>query len=238
MELAKRFVDVGIFTNRLDELRAFYGERIRLPYEELLPVGGGVRQYRYGLLGSVLKINHSRDPLPSRIAGGYRKLSISDPRTPMPIPMQDPDGNDVELVPTGQRGVNQIEIQIGVTDEAAFEHFYRDAMQAERLDAGRFKLGETIISFQRDSAAVRAAKSPSASAADAIASMRAVGMRYITVQVRDVDTEHRRFMSMGVWEGAAPVSLGAVARISFIRDPDGNFIEISQRASLTGPIPG
>ena len=237
MELAKRFVDVGIFTNRLDEMRAFYGERIRLPYEELLPVGGGVRQYRYGLLGSVLKINHSRDPLPPRIAGGYRKLSISDPRTPMPMPMQDPDGNDIELVPTGQRGVNQIEIHIGVTDEAAFEKFYGEAMQAERLGAGRFKLGETILSFQRDAAAVHAAKSPSASAADVIASMRAVGMRYITVQVREVDAEHRRFMSMGVWEGAAPVSLGAVARISFIRDPDGNFIEISQRASLTGPIP-
>jgi predicted enzyme related to lactoylglutathione lyase len=63
-------------------------------------------------------------------------------------------------------------------------------------------------------------------------------MLYITVQVRDVEAEHRRFMSMGVWEGAAPVTLGTVARISFIRDPDGNFIEISQRASLTGPIPG
>jgi catechol 2,3-dioxygenase-like lactoylglutathione lyase family enzyme len=237
MELAKRFVDVGIFTNRLDEMRAFYGERIRLPYEELLPVGGGVRQYRYGLLGSVLKINHSRDPLPPRIPSGYRKLSISDPRTPMPISMHDPDANEIELVPTGNRGVNQIEIHIAVTDEAAFEHFYGDAMQAERLAAGRFKLGETIISFQRDPAAVRAKKSSSASAADVIASMRGVGMRYITVQVRDVDAEHRRFMSMGVWEGAAPVSLGAVARISFIRDPDGNFIEISQRASLTGPLP-
>ena len=238
MELAKRFVDVGIFTNRLDEMRAFYAEQIRLPYEELLPVGGGVRQYRYGLLGSVLKINHSRNPLSPRIAGGYRMLSISDSRTPMPIPMQDPDGNDIELVPTGNRGVNQIEIHIGVTDEVAFDHFYGDAMQAERLAAGRFKLGETIISFRHDPAAILAQKSATASAADVIASMRAVGMRYITVQVRDVDAEHRRFMSMGVWEGAAPVSLGAVARISFIRDPDGNFIEISQRASLTGPLPG
>ena len=45
MELAKQFIDVGIFTNQIDEMRAFYGERIRLPYEELLPVGGGVRQY-------------------------------------------------------------------------------------------------------------------------------------------------------------------------------------------------
>jgi lactoylglutathione lyase len=237
MELAKRFIDVGIFTNRLDEMRAFYGERIRLPYEELLPVGGGVRQYRYGLLGSVLKINHSRDPLPPRIAGGYWMLSISDPRTPMPLTMQDPDGNDLELVPAGQRGVNQIEIHIGVTDEAAFEHFYGDALQAERLAPGRFKLGETIVSFRRDPSAVRATKSAPAGATDVIASMRAVGMRYITVQVRDCDREHRRLMSMGVSEGAAPMTLGSVARISMIRDPDGNFIEISQRASLTGPIP-
>ena len=238
MELAKRFIDVGIFTNRIDEMRAFYADRIRLPYEELLPVGGGVRQYRYGLLGSVLKINHSRDPLPARIAGGYRKLSISDPRTPMPIPMHDPDANEIELVPTGQRGVNQIEIHIGVTDEAAFEHFYAEALQADRLASNRFKLGETVISFKQDPAAARGPNAPSTSATDVVASMRAVGMRYITVQVHDVDAEHRRFMSMGVWEGAAPVSLGAVARISFIRDPDGNFIEVSQRASLTGPIPG
>ena len=238
MELAKRFIDVGLFTNRLDEMRAFYAERIRLPYEEMIPVGGGVRQYRYGLLGSVLKINHARDPLPARIAGGYKKLSISDPRTPMPLPLQDPDGNAIELVPSGQRGVNQIEVQIGVTDEDAFEHFYADALQAEKLGAGRFKLGETLISFRHDPTAVRARKSPPASAMDVMASMRAVGMRYITAQVRDCDGEHRRFMSMGVWEGAAPVTLGAVARISFIRDPDGNFIEISQRASLTGPIPG
>src|ERR1700674_1825738 len=234
MELAKRFIDVGVFTNLLDEMRTFYAERIRLPYEELLPVGGGVRQYRYGLLGSVLKINHSRDPLPVRIAGGYRMLSISDPRTPMPLPMQDPDGNDIELVPTGHRGINQIEIHIGVTDEAAFEHFYADALQAERLAANRFKLGETVVSFRQDPAAVRATKSASAGA---IASMRAVGMRYITVQVRDCDREHRRLTSMGVSEGAAPMTLGTVARISFIRDPDGNFIEVSQRASLTGSLP-
>jgi len=238
MELAKRFIDVGIFTNRLDEMRAFWGERIRLPYEELLPVGGGVRQYRYGLLGSVLKINHARDPLTPRIAGGYRKLSISDPRTPMPLAMQDPDGNELELIPSGQRGVNQIEIHLGVTDEAAFEHFLGDALSAEKIGAGRFKLGDTIVSFKKDAAAVRAPKSAAGTAMDAMATMRAVGMRYMTIQVRDVDAEHRRLMSMGVWEGAAPVSLGAVARISFIRDPDGNFIEISQRASLTGPIPG
>ena len=31
VELAKQFLDVGVFTNRIDEMRAFYGERIGLP---------------------------------------------------------------------------------------------------------------------------------------------------------------------------------------------------------------
>ena len=236
MELAKRFLDVGVFTNRIDEMRAFYGERIGLPFEELLPVGAGVRQYRYGLLGSVLKLNHIREPLPPRTTGGYKRVAISDSRA-TPSTLRDPDGNEIELVARGERGIAQIEIHLGVTDVDAFEHFYGDALQAERVGAGRFKLGETIVSFERDPAAVRAEKSGSASAVEVIGAMRAVGMRYITVQVRDCDREHRRLTSMGVWEGAAPVTLGAVARISFIRDPDGNFIEVSQRASLTGSLP-
>jgi hypothetical protein len=233
MELAKQFIDVGIFTNQIDEMRAFYGEQVRLPYEELLKVGAGARQYRYGLLGSVLKLNHIREPLPPRVAGGYRKLLISDPRIPMPLPMHDPDGNDVELVPRDK--FDQIELQVGVTYEPDFERFYGEVMQAERLGPGRFKLGKTVISFKHDPAALRPQESAPGSAAEA--ATRAVGIRYITVQVRDCDAEHRRFMSMGVWEGAPPLTLGTVARISFIRDPDGNAIEISQRASLTGPLP-
>ena len=33
-------------------------------------------------------------------------------------------------------------------------------------------------------------------------------------------------------EGLAPVTLGEVARISMILDPDGNWIELSRRASI------
>src|ERR1700687_5152592 len=237
MELAKQFLDVGIFTNRIDEMRAFYGERVRLPFEELLPVGARVKQYRYGLLGSVLKLNHIRDPLPPRTPGGYKRLSVSGPHNSTSLALRDPDGNDIELVARGERGIAQIEIHIGVTDVAAFKHFYGDALQAERIGAGRFKLGETIVNFQHDPAAVRAGKSGSAGAIDVLGTMRALGMRYMTVQVRDCDRENRRLTSMGGWEGAGPVTLGTVGRISFIRDPDGNFIEVSQRASLTGSLP-
>ena len=35
----------------------------------------------------------------------------------------------------------------------------------------------------------------------------------------------------------SPITLGDVARFSMIADPFGNLLELSQRASLTGPRP-
>jgi hypothetical protein len=67
--------------------------------------------------------------------------------------------------------------------------------------------------------------------------MRSRGFRYLTVQVFDVRAEHARLLSLGWTEGTAPVRLGDTAYISFVLDPDGAPIEISQRASLTGPLP-
>jgi len=237
MELAKFCLDVGIFTNRLDEMRAFYGDRIGLPYEELLPLGGGAKQYRYGLLGSVLKLNHSREQLPERTAGGYSRITIADPRTSLPVQLNDPDGNAIQLVPTGHFGIDQIGIHLGVTNEEDFERFYVDIFGAEKLAPKRYRMGKTILTFEADPKARRAQRSDSRSTAEVLLSMRAVGIRYMTIQVRDCDAEFLRFRSLRVWEGSAPITLGDVARICFIRDPDGNWIEISQRASLTGPLP-
>jgi len=66
--------------------------------------------------------------------------------------------------------------------------------------------------------------------------LRAPGFRYLTIQVWDVDAAHREVIDRGGMEGFAPVTLGRVARIAFVRDPDGNWIELSQRALLTGPL--
>ncbi|HUO05540.1 MAG TPA: VOC family protein [Candidatus Binataceae bacterium] len=237
MELAKQFIDVGLFTNNLEEMRAFYGERIRMPYESMIPLGGGIRQYRYEMLGSVLKINHARDPLPPHRPGGYRQLTISDRRVIAPFVFADPDGNPVGLVPSGQRKINQIEVHLDVTDENAFARFYGELIGAEKIENNRFKVGESIISFAKDDAAVRADASAPMTAMEVMATMRAVGFGYITFQVQDCDAEHRRLLKMGVREGSAPITLGEVARLSFIRDPDGNFIELSQRPAEGKPLP-
>ena len=66
------------------------------------------------------------------------------------------------------------------------------------------RAGKTIFTFERDPAARRAESSAATGAMGAIDAMRAVGIRYVTVQVRDCGAEYRRFMSMGVWEGAPP----------------------------------
>ena len=63
MNIAKDCLDVGLYTDRYDDLRAFYVDRLGLPYEELLKAGRGIHQHRVGLHGSVLKLNDSRDTL-------------------------------------------------------------------------------------------------------------------------------------------------------------------------------
>ena len=43
-------------------------------------------------------------------------------------------------------------------------------------------------------------------------------------------------LAHGGGEATAPVTLGTTARISMVKDPDGNWIELSQRASITGSL--
>ena len=235
MQLAKQCLDVGVFTQRKDEMLAFYRDEVGLPYEELLPVGGGVQQLRHGMNGSVFKMNHSRDALEDLPAAGYRKLHIVRAGLEAPRDLVDPDGNALRLVPPGTDGIEAIRIDIAVHDLAAHRRFWGELFGAEDIGGDRFRVGTTqvaLFAMPADGAAATARAEPGS---DGLA-MRARGFRYLTVQVFDVVQEHARMVAAGAWEGRAPNVLGTVARISFVRDPDGNWIEISQRKSLTGSL--
>lgn len=229
MHLAKPCLDIGVFTQSKDAMLAFYRDEVGLPYEELLPVGGGVQQHRHGLNGSVFKMNHSRDALDALPAAGYRKLHIARAGLAAPRALVDPDGNALRLVPPGHEGIDAIQIDIEVHDLAAHRHFWGAMFGAEDLGGDVFRVGTTRIALC-GGGPVRAD-----TGSDGLP-MRGLGFRYLTVQVFDVVQEHTRIVSAGAWEGRAPNVLGSVARISFIRDPDGNWIEISQRKSLTGSL--
>jgi lactoylglutathione lyase len=61
--------------------------------------------------------------------------------------------------------------------------------------------------------------------------------RYLTVQIFDADETCDQIVVRGGRLGKAPVTFEDVARYGFVCDPDGNWIELSARKSLTGLTP-
>jgi predicted enzyme related to lactoylglutathione lyase len=229
MDLAKPQVDIGIFTRQLEAMQAFYGERLGLQFESVLPVGGGFRQYRYLCNGSVIKLMHSREPLRPRRPGGYETLMIANRQASKVEALPDPDDNTIELVPTGQDDVTQIEIRVGVIDIEAFGQFYTSAFGAVDIGHNRYKIGETIFGVYHEPEIHPAKMTIFANPLEVVNAMAELGIQYVTLQVRNCDEAFTALKSAGASVAVEPSTFGNVARISFVRDPDGNFIELSQR---------
>jgi predicted enzyme related to lactoylglutathione lyase len=231
MKLAKDVIDFGLYTEQREAMLSFWQEVVGLPFEETLPAGGGVHQLRHGMNGSVMKINHNRDSLPKAGPSGYHELWIARAGLDNERELVDPDGNRIRLLPIGARGVDGIGLQLEVRDEASLHRFYADVLWLEPCGDLCYRIGISVLSFEGDP------DIPADSARNRNLQMRAPGFRYMTIQVPRVDEAHREILARGGMEGFPPRTLGKVARISFVRDPDGNWIELSQRASLTGALP-
>lgn len=230
MKLAKPRIDIGFATNDAPAALAFWQNEIGLPFDHTQPIRRGYKQHRHDLCGSVLKINQLYETLPDNPPSGYRELLIARDGLTAPVALVDPDGNRVSLVPSGTFGIARIGIRLGVRDVAAHERFYTQALGLAEIHppgAGHtraFLAGDTVLLIE-----------PAADAPHD-AAFEGKGWRYITFQVFAVDREHAHVLAHGGREGRAPVTLGTTARISMVRDPDGNWIELSQRASLTGSL--
>jgi predicted enzyme related to lactoylglutathione lyase len=227
MDLAKPRVDIGLSTNDLEPMLAFWQGKAGVPFDHLLKIRKGHDQHRHDALGSVLKINHHETPLPDAPPSGYRELILAREGLAEPRPLVDPEGNRVTLVPPGHEGVTQAGVRLAVRDLAAHRKFYGEALdlpEEPRAAGAAFRAGQTLLILE---------ESPDA---PADAGMQGRGWRYITFQVFKVDEEHARVLERGGREALAPVTLGTMARISMVRDPDGNWIELSQRASIVGAL--
>lgn len=230
MRLAKNVIDFGLYTNVREPMLEFWQGEVGLPFEENLPAGGGIHQLRHGLNGSVMKINHARDPLGDQPPSGYRELWIAREGVGKARKLIDPDGNRVRLVAPGTRGITGIGILLGVRDVAAQQHFYGEVLGLEACGELAYRAGDSLLLFEHDPSV------PADAAERNNPKMRAPGYRYLTIQIWDVNAAHAQILERGGMEGHPPMTLGKVARISFVRDPDGNWIELSQRASLTGSL--
>ncbi len=227
--LAKDCLDIGLFTNNLDEMLSFWQNEIGLTFDHMLPLGGGVRQYRHDFGGAVLKINHARDPLPPRPSAGLVRVLIAQPDTQTERELFDPDGNALLLVPMGHMGLTHWAVEVAASNESEFLGFYEHALglpKDDGLDCAVSCGKSKIVARLEPDEAAQTQSEPLARA----------GYRYTTLQVQKVDTIHARVLKNGGREGRAPETLGETARISFVRDGLGNWMELSQRASLTGSL--
>ena len=163
----------------------------------------------------------SREALDPSPPSGYRELLIADAKVTTKTDVTDPLGNVVTLVPPGD--VTQLRLRVATPDVTELLHFYREVLEFEPVSNSVLSCGDSQIE-------VVPGPRPTPSR------LRGQGFRYITVQVHDVVTEHRAILNRGGVEGAAPLRLGNVAYVSFIKDPNDNWIEISQRKSLTGTL--
>jgi catechol 2,3-dioxygenase-like lactoylglutathione lyase family enzyme len=227
MQLAKNVIDVGLSTNNLEPMLRFWQQDVAIRFDHVLPVRRGQKQYRHDEQGSVIKLNHHAEPLPDATPSGYRELIIAREGLQTPRRMVDPDGNRIQLVPRAYDGVTQLAVAMGVRSLSEHRRFYGDILGfAEQSWSGgsAFRLGDSLLLLEEDRAAT----------VDPV--RQASGWRYITLQVADIDAVHDELRSKGVREGLAPMTLGSVARISMILDPDGNWIELSRRASIVGGL--
>ena len=228
MHLAKPRIDIGLSTNRLEPMLAFWQGEAGVPFDHLLKIRRGQDQHRHDANGSVVKINHHLEALSANPPSGYRVLIIAREGLTSPRDLVDPDGNHLRLAPPGVDAVTQIGVRLVVRDLSAHRAFYRDALglaeEPTTAAAAAFRAGESLILLD---------PSPDA---PADAQMAGPGWRYLTFQVFKVDEEHARVLARGGREALAPVTLGTTARISMVRDPDGNWIELSQRASIVGSL--
>jgi lactoylglutathione lyase len=222
--LAKPQVDIGLSTNHIEPMLDFWQHDVGVRFDHVLPIRPGQDQHRHDIDGTVLKINHHDKRLPSTPPSGYRELLIARADRTEPRALADPDGNLVVLVPVGYDGITQVGVRIAVRDLDAHRRFYRDTLGLPEDTPGRFRVGDSLIRLDPDPHA------------PADAQMQGHGWRYITFQVVKVDVEHAAVLARGGREAVAPITLGTTARVSMVRDPDGNWIELSQRASIVGRL--
>lgn len=227
LRLARPTIDVSLFTNQIEPLLTFWRDKIGLTLEETLSIREGQVQYRHGIADSFVKIGHIQAPLPASPPSGFRELLIARHGQGAAQTMCDPDGNRVSLVAPGTFGVTQIGMRLHVRDVAKSSHFFTEVLglpATDTKDGTAVSAGRSLLLISED---------PSATVDPAV---HGPGWRFMSLQVFDVRRLYSEIVARGGREGIPPKRLGAIARYALVRDPDGNWIELSQRAALTGPL--
>jgi catechol 2,3-dioxygenase-like lactoylglutathione lyase family enzyme len=228
LKLAKPAIDIGLFTNHPKEVSDFWKTRTRIVEDHQLSVSRTTRQFRYRYQDGILKINAHSLPLTPSTKQPLRRVIVANERLGENQDLQDPDGNLLTLCPMGYKGINHWAIEISAYSAELFFYFYNELLGFPQVDQNEraVQCGNSLITFNLEEEKFEPNNA-----------LEQLGLSYFTIQVYNVDTVYEHLVTRGVTPGIEPVTLGKTARIAFIRDPFGTWIELSQRASLTGALP-
>lgn len=218
MKLAKDCLDVGLMTDD-PEMVDFFATDVGLGDYEVLRVTKRVTQHRFELDGSIVKVNLV-DGLDTQARSGYTDLSLATGELPIRN-CEGPDGISV-LVGAKSPHFSNVVIGLAVPEISRAEDYFGTtlgfAVENERVRIGR--------------STIRLLEGGPADQPD-----RVRGWTYVTLQIWDCDAETAGAVERGATLAQSAITLGETARFSMVADPWGNRIELSQRASLTGPLP-
>lgn len=224
MRLAKQHIDIGMFTNDIEAHRRFWGDACGLRLDHELSFGDGWVQHRYDAHDSVIKVNQYPTPFEATRPTGYAGLTIARAGQPAWQGVN-PGGEPVRLVPPGTDGVVGIGITVKTPDPERMMRFYLEAMEFERAAPRVARCGDSLLFVEEGEGGGE------------IETFVGPNFRYLTVQIFDADAECEAIARRGGHYVQKCQTFPKVARYGFIADPDGNWIEISARASLTGVMP-
>jgi glyoxylase I family protein len=177
------------------------------------------------------KLPYNRLPLPE---GTSFKVAFAS----------DADGNALELVglakPAGDRLTTRVQIGLTVSDIERSRHFYGQLLGLReepemKLPRSMGVVGNTRYGFICGATTIKfwsRGELPVKTGAPA----RRTGIRLMTAAVPNVDAECDELRARGVPIKVEPHDFGALARVAFIADPDGNWIELTSplRSSAGG----
>jgi predicted enzyme related to lactoylglutathione lyase len=178
-----------------------------------------VTQHRFAVGTSIVKVNL----VPRTGAGraGYRGIVV-DRVGATAAEHEGPDGISVTV--RGDSSDDRLSVRMAVPDLVAAGAWFRDVLGWDVIASDRVRVGATDVLLEVEPGLA-------ASPFDGLG-----GWTYLTVQVHDCVAEVAAVLARGATLVAPVRDLGDVARFALVADPFGNQLEISQRASLTGPL--
>ena len=221
MKLSKKSLDVGFFCTELQADRDFWGNKLQLEFQGTLELGEGIVahptiQYRYKVQDSIIKVNDYQSDLPNGRGdpSGYSSLLIAG-NVRAPSSFEVISGETITLVPKGHLGLTGLGITVTSENTDRLVDFYTEVMQFQSLGYRKVAAGETLIFIEDGKSGTETS------------TFVGTGFRYLTLHVTNADSALEEIAGRGGKIAMPPVDYGSIARLGFVTDPDGNWIEVA-----------